>query len=58
MSRHYNDFCRYCVGNKVKEIREWDDKVCPFYPFRRGGLEKDVERDICKKIMQETGMIK
>lgn len=57
MSKNYNDFCRYCCGNKVKEIRECTDKFCPFFPFRRGGLEKDVERDICKKLLKEMGIL-
>jgi hypothetical protein len=58
MSKHFNDFCIYCTGRKYKDIKECDDTNCPFYPFRYGGLEKDVEKDICKKIMKETGVIK
>ena len=57
MSKHYNDFCIYCVGRKYKEIRECDDKVCPFYPFRFGGLEPEIEKDICKKLLKESGMV-
>lgn len=57
MSKNWNDFCKYCTGNKVKDIRECDDKACPFFPFRRGGLEPEVEADICKKLIKETGMI-
>lgn len=57
MSKHWNDFCLYCTGNKLKDIRECDDRSCPFYPFRRGGLEREVERDICEKILKETGVI-
>lgn len=53
----YNSFCKYCTGNKVKDIRECVDRDCPFYPFRRGGLEPDVEADICKKILQDTGVV-
>ncbi len=53
----YNSFCKYCVGNNVREIRECTDKACPFYPFRKGGLEKEVERDICKKILHDTGVL-
>jgi len=56
-SRGYADFCLYCTGNKVKDIRECDDKACPFYPFRRGGLEKEVEKEICQKILKETGVL-
>jgi len=50
----YNDFCKYCTGNKLKDIRICRDKDCPFYPFRYGGLEPEVEADICKKIVSET----
>ena len=57
MSRHYNDFCLYCTGNKPKDIRKCTDKNCPFYRFKYGGLEPEVEADICKKIMKETGMV-
>lgn len=57
MSKHYNDFCRYCTGNKTKDIRECIDRDCPFYPFRRGGLEPEVEKDICKKILRDTGVL-
>ena len=58
MSKSFNDFCLYCCGNDRKDIRECDDKNCPFYPFKFGGLEPEVERDICRKLMKETGMIK
>ena len=54
MSKYWNDFCLYCTGNKVKDIRECDDRNCPFFPFRRGGLEAEVEKDICKKIVGEV----
>jgi len=64
MSRNYNDFCLYCTGNKVRDIRECEDRDCPFYQFRRGGLEPEVdadgvprqdrEKDICKKIVNEV----
>ena len=54
MSRNYNDFCVYCVGNKVREIRECRDKDCPFYQFKYGGLEPEVEKDICQKIVNEV----
>ncbi len=58
MSKNWNDFCMYCCGNKVRDIRECEDRACPFYPFRRGGLERQVEADICKKILQEVGITK
>jgi hypothetical protein len=54
MSKNWNDFCCYCTGNRIKEIRECIDRNCPFFPFRRGGLEEQVEADICKKIVSET----
>ena len=57
MSKNWNDFCLYCCGNKVKDIRECDDRACPFYPFRRGGLEKEVEKDICQKVLRDTGVL-
>jgi len=57
MSKNWNNFCLYCTGNKVKDIRGCTDKACPFYPFRRGGLEPEVEQDICQKILKETGVI-
>lgn len=53
-SRGYADFCLYCTGNKPKDIRKCKDKDCPFYPYKRGGLEPEVEADICKKIISET----
>ena len=56
MSKNYNSFCVYCVGNKIQEIRECDDRACPVYQFRRGGLEPNVEKDIYKKILQEVGI--
>lgn len=58
MSKHYNDFCLYCTGKKVKDIRECKDKDCPFYRFKYGGLEPEVEADICKKILQDIGITK
>ena len=58
MSKNWNDFCRYCTGNKVRDIRECDDHACPFYQFRRGGLEKQVEADIHKKLLCETGELR
>lgn len=57
MSKNWNNFCLYCTGNKVREIRECEDRACPFYPFRKGGLEREVEKDICQKILKETGMV-
>ncbi len=54
MSKNWCDFCLSCTGNRVKDIRECDDKACPFYPFKRGGLELDVEKDICQKIVSEV----
>lgn len=57
MSKNYNDFCYYCTGNKIKDIHECVDRACPFYPYRRGGLESQVEADICKKILKETGVL-
>ena len=54
--KNYNDFCLYCTGNKVGEIRECTDIVCPFYPFRLGGMEVEVEKDICRKILEEQGI--
>ena len=46
----YNKFCRYCTGNKTKEIRECDDENCVFYPFKYGGLEKSIDVEIDKKL--------
>ena len=57
MSKNWNDFCCYCTGNKVKDIRECLDRACPFYPFRRGGLEAEVEKEICQKLLKETGVL-
>ena len=53
----YNNFCKYCTGNELRDIRECDDKACPFYQFRFGGLEKEVEKNIYKKLLKETGMV-
>lgn len=57
MSKNWNNFCLYCTGNKVREIRECEDRACPFYPFRKGGLEREVEKDICQKLLKETGVV-
>ena len=57
MSCSYNDFCCYCTDNKIKDIRGCVDRDCPFFPFRRGGLEKEVEKEICQKILQDTGVL-
>lgn len=57
MSKNWNDFCKYCTGNKVRDICECDDKACPFFPFRRGGLESEVEKEICQKLLKETGVL-
>jgi len=54
MSKNYNSFCYYCVGGKIKDIRECEDRDCPFHPYRRGGLEADVEKEICQKIVGEV----
>ncbi len=56
MSKNYNSFCIYCTGNGIKDIRECEDRYCPFFSFRRGGLEPEVEKDICKKILQDVGI--
>ncbi len=58
MSRNWNNFCLFCTGNEAKEIQGCDDRKCPFFPYRRGGLEKSVEADICKKILKETGVVR
>lgn len=57
MSKTFNDFCWYCTGGCAPEIRGCKDKDCPFYPYKYGGLEKEVEADICKKIMVDTRMV-
>jgi hypothetical protein len=57
MSKHFNDFCCYCTGKDYTAIKKCDDTNCPFYPFKYGGLEKEVEKDICKKILREGGII-
>lgn len=56
-NKHFNDFCILCTGRNIQEIKGCNDKNCPFYPFKYGGLEKEVESDICKKLMKETGMV-
>jgi len=53
MSKNFNDFCLYCTGNNRKDIHECDDTSCPFYPFRFGGLEPEVEADLAKKLLKE-----
>ena len=50
MSKHFNDFCRYCTGNIAKDINQCDDENCPYHPFRFGGLEKEVDEDINKNM--------
>ena len=58
MSQHWNNFClKDCTGYKVQDIRECEDRACPFYQFRRGGFEKQVEADIYKKLLCETGVM-
>ena len=41
----YNDFCQECTANDVKEIKECDDKYCPFYECRRYNLDYQNERN-------------
>jgi len=53
----FNDFCWYCTGGCAPEIRGCTDRDCPFYPFRYGGLEPEVEKEICQKILISTGAI-
>ena len=57
MSKHWHDMCLYCTGNNIKDIRECDDKCCVLYQFRKGGLEPEVEREIYRKLMKETGLV-
>lgn len=57
-NKNYNDFCLYCTGDARKDIHECDDTNCPFYPFRFGGLESNVEADICSKLLQDKEHIK
>lgn len=58
MSKDINDFCMYCTGNNKSDIHSCEDKYCPFYAFRFGGLTEDKESEVCKQIMKDTGMIK
>ena len=57
MSQNFNDFCLYCTGNNRREIRQCEDINCPFHPFKYGGLEKDEERQLCKDILKDVGVI-
>lgn len=57
MSKDYNKFCRYCTGNNTKEVNSCDDKYCPFYEFRFGGLEPEIEQDIIEKLLVETHLV-
>lgn len=52
--RKWNDFCKYCTDNKIENIRECTDIGCPFYPFRRGGLDQETEQSICKTLIKEV----
>lgn len=54
----YNDFCMLCTGNNKEDIVECGDMPCPFFQFKRGGLERDVEREICQKLMVTMRMVK
>ena len=53
----YNDFCMLCTDRDKEFISTCDDVHCPFHDFRRGGLERDVERDICQKLMVTMRMV-
>ena len=53
----YNDFCMLCTDNDKAEIKECKDIDCPFINFRRGGLEREVERDICLKLLMTMRMV-
>ncbi len=49
MSKHFNDFCRYCTGNKYKDIKRCEDTDCVFHPFRFGGLEPEIMEEVDAK---------
>lgn len=51
MNKKYNNFCWYeCTGGCAAEIRGCKDRNCPFYNFRRGGLEPEIYKDIKEKM--------
>lgn len=58
-NKHFNDFCLFCTGRKIKELYECEDTACPFYPFKYGDDfdEPSLSKGICKKLMKETGMV-
>ena len=58
MSKHYNNFCIYCTDNFKALINGCKDKFCPFYRFRFGGLEPEVEEDIHEKLTKSIGVMK
>lgn len=37
--RGFNDFCCYCTANNYKEIKECDDRNCPFNRDRFANLD-------------------
>lgn len=39
-----NSFCKECTNNDKKEIRECDDKKCPFWTERFADLQWQIER--------------
>jgi hypothetical protein len=39
-----NDFCRECCGGDKEEVKNCDDKNCPFYRDRRTNLDWQNKR--------------
>lgn len=49
----YNDFCKQCVGGKtqdhIDEIKECEDRKCPFFEYRRTLLDWQIRRKELKR---------
>lgn len=57
-----NSFCLYCVGGKKrrhrKEIKNCEDKDCPFYTNRFANIDHEDEKEIAQKLLGECGIIR
>ena len=44
-------FCRQCLGNSIKNIRDCPSRKCPFFPFRFGySFPLEMEQAAIEKI--------
>ena len=44
-----NSFCEYCTGHNKREIKECDDRYCPFHPFRFADMDWQIKKQEQKR---------